>query len=89
MVEIVASVEGGVADEFKDRTVKAAAAGTGLDVGEAGGAAADFCGHPSGAGLDSLDGVDVEVGEGGTSHFGIAGVGAIHGEGRLQRRAGH
>ena len=83
VVEIIARVEGGVAQELEDRAVKAAAAGAGNDVGEAGCAAADLGGHPAGDGLDLLDGVDVEVGEGRAAHLGIAGVGAVHGEGGL------
>ena len=31
----------------------------------------------------SSNGVDVEVGEGGASHFGVAGVGVVHREGGL------
>ena len=52
-----------------------------MNVGEAGCATADFSRHPAGAGVDALDGIDVEVGEGGTAHLGIADVGAVHGEG--------
>jgi len=47
------------------------------------GAAADAGGHPPGAGIDSFDRVDIEVGEGGTTHLGIADVGAVHGKGRF------
>ncbi len=50
------------------------------DVGVAGGAVADLGLHDAGAGFDFLDGVDVEVGEGGAAHFGVGGVDAVHGE---------
>ena len=83
VVKVVARVEGGVAHKLKERSVKAAGAGAGDDVGETGGAAADLGGHPAGAGLDLLDRVHVEVGEGGAAHLGVADVGAVHGEGGL------
>ena len=52
-----------------------------MDVGESGSAAADLGGHPAGAGVDALDRIHVEVGEGGAAHLGIADVGAVHGKG--------
>ena len=52
-----------------------------MDVGESGCAAADLGGHPAGAGIDALDRVHIEVGEGGAAHLRIADVGAVHGEG--------
>ena len=48
MVEIVSRIERRVAQEFKKRAVKAAAAGTRDDVGEAGCAASNLRRHPSG-----------------------------------------
>ena len=53
MVEVVARVKGGVAEEFEDRPMKAAGSGAGDDVGKSRGAAADFGRHPSGAGFES------------------------------------
>jgi len=81
VVKVVACVKGGVADELEEGTVEAAGAGAGVDVGESGSAAADFGGHPTGAGVNAFDGVDVEVGEGGAAHFGVGDVCAVHGEG--------
>src|SRR6185437_2089624 len=83
VIEIVSRVEGGVAQELKEGTVEAAFAGSRDDVGESGGAASDFSRHPSGTGLDLLNGIDVEIGEGAAAHFGIADVGSVHGEDRL------
>src|SRR5262249_27388010 len=40
----------------------------------------DFRGHDAGVRLHFLDGVDVEIGESGTAHFRIGGVGAVEGE---------
>ncbi len=78
VVKIVAGVKGGVADKLEEGPVKSAGSGAGDDVGKPGSAAADVCGHPSGTGIDSLDRVDVEVGEGGPAHLWIADVGAVH-----------
>ena len=81
VVEVVAGVEGGVAEELEEGAVDAVGAGAGGDVGIAGGAAADLGGHPAGEGVDGLDGVDVEVGEGGAAHLGVADLCAVEGEG--------
>ena len=83
MVEVVARVKGGVAHKLEEGTVKATGARTGANVGEARGAAPDLGRHPTGVGINALDRIHVEVGEGGPAHFRVAGVGAIHGEGRL------
>ena len=48
VVEVIARIEGGVAQELEERAVKSAAAGAGDDVGESGCAAADLGGHPAG-----------------------------------------
>ena len=48
VVKVVASVEGGVAQEFEDGAVHAVGAGAGEDVGEAGGSPADLRGHDAG-----------------------------------------
>ncbi len=80
VVEKIAGVEGGVAQEFESRTVNRVGAGAGDDIGETCGAAADFGGHPTGAGANFLHGIHVEVGEGGAADFGIAAIGAVHGE---------
>ncbi len=80
VVEIIARIKGRVAHKFKHRAVEAAGAGAGDDVGEAGGAAADFGRHPSGLRLNLLHRVHVEVGEGGAAHLGIADVSAVLGE---------
>ncbi len=55
-------------------------AGARDDVGKASSTAADIGGHPAGAGADFLDSIYVEIGEGGAADFGIADIGAIHGE---------
>ena len=65
----------------KNGPVKSAGAGAGEDVGESRSAAADLGGHPTGAGIDAFDRIDVEVREGRTAHLGIADVGAVHGKG--------
>ena len=83
VVEVVAGVEGGVADKLEDRSVESAGAGAGDDIGEPSSAAADFGGHPAGAGCDGFDGIHVEVGEGGAAHLRIGDVGAVHCKGSL------
>ena len=83
MIEVVARVEGGIAHELKDRSVKSAGPGTRNDVGESGSATADFSRHPPRTRLNLLDRVHIEVGEGGSAHLRIADVGAIHGERRF------
>jgi len=52
-----------------------------VDVGESGSATTDFGGHPARAGVNALDCIHVEVGEGGAAHFGVGDVGRVHGEG--------
>ena len=82
VVEVIAGVEGGVAQELEERAVEAAAAGAGDDVGEAGGAAADLGGHPAGAGLESpATASTLKLEKVAAAHLGIADVGAVHGEG--------
>ena len=80
LVEIVACIERGVAEEFKHAAVKAVGAGARDDVGESGRSVPDLGRHDTGTGLDFLYGVDVEVGEGGAAHLGVGGVDAVHGE---------
>jgi hypothetical protein len=79
-VEEVARIERGIAEELEDRSVQGVSSGAGNDVGESRGAASDFGGHPAGAGADFFDRIDVEVREGGATHFGVARIGAIHGK---------
>ena len=80
VVKKITSVERGVADEFKDAAVNLSGAGFGDDVAETGSAMADFRGHDAGAGLNFLNGINVEIGKGGATQFRVGGVGAIHGE---------
>ena len=41
---------------------------------------ADFGRHDPGTGLHFLNGIDVEIGEGGAAEFRVGGVGAVDGE---------
>ena len=82
MVEEIARIESGVAHELEDGAMHSLAAGLGNDVDEARGPTADFGGHYARAGIDLLDGIHVEIGEGGATHFGIGGIHAVHGEHR-------
>src|SRR4029077_966180 len=80
LVEIVAGVERGVAEELEHAAVQVVGAGAGDDVGVARSAVADFGLHDAGTGLDFLDSVDVEVGKGGAAHLRVGGVDAVHGK---------
>ena len=83
VVKVVAGVKGGVADKLEDRSVEAAGAGAGVDIGKSRSSAADLGRHPAGAGIDAFDRVHVEVGKGGPAHLRVADVRAVHGKGRL------
>ena len=80
VVKEIASVERGIADEFEQAAVIVIGSGLGDDVGETGGAFADFGRHDAGTGLHFLDGVHIEVGESGATKFRVAGIRAIGGE---------
>src|SRR5262249_49731581 len=70
VVEEIAGVESGVADEFEGAAMNPVGARLCDDIGEAGGAVADFRGHYAAAGLHFLNRIDVVVGEGGAPEFG-------------------
>ena len=80
VIEKIAGVQVGVAQEFEDRSVRRVGAGTGDDVGKPRGAAADLGGQPAGTRTNLLHGIDIEIGEGRAAHFGIARIGAVHGK---------
>src|SRR6185437_1345541 len=82
-VEEIAGIEGGVSNELEDRAMKPTCARAGENVCESGRAPAHFRRHPSGAGLDLLNRIHMEVGEGSAAHFGIANIRAVHGEDSL------
>src|SRR6185437_6240614 len=82
-VEEIAGIEGGVSNELEDRAMEPTYARAGENVCEAGRAATHFRRHPSGAGLNLLNRIHIEVGEGSAAHFGIANIRAVHGEDSL------
>ena len=79
-VEEIARIERRIAQELEHRPMHRIGAGSRDDIGEAGGAASDFGGHPAGTRSDFLHRIHIEVGECGAAHLGIARIGAIHGE---------
>ena len=80
LIEEVARIQRGVAEELEHRSVQFVGSGAGDDVGEAGRAAPDFGGHPAGTRADLFNRIDIEVRECGAAYFGVARIGAIHGK---------
>ena len=80
VIEIIARIEGGIADEFEEAAVHLVGAGLGDDIGEAGGAVTDLRRHHSGTGLHFLNGVHVEIGKSRAAQLRIGGVEPVEGE---------
>ena len=79
-VKEISRVEGGIANKFEQAPMHLIAAGLGDHVGESGSAVTGVRRHDARAGLHFLDGIDVEVGEGGAAQFGVGGVRSIDGK---------
>ena len=67
MVEIVARIEGRVAKELKELPMHLICAGFRNDVGIASSAFTQGGRHNAGEGIDALDGINVEIGDGAPS----------------------
>src|SRR6185437_628375 len=64
MIEVIARVEGGIADKLEDRSVKSVGARAGNNISETRSAAADLCRHPSRTGLQLLHRIHIEIRKG-------------------------
>ena len=80
VIKKIGGIKGGVAGKFKETAMDLVSAGLGDHVGETGRAVSDLRRYHSRTRLHFLDGVHVEVGEGGASDFRIGGVESIQGE---------